>query len=270
MMVSNRKEIYSCPRQSHHTTFQRSGGRVIGSGYRKSRSNQVGPCRLVSTRRHRRPTACSAKRVHLDQVPDRAPARVTADSRYALFVNGQEVFRGPIRSQPRRLHYDLFDLAPYLQPGENVLAVYVKYYGTPKSYWMPAAPNLTLGKTGILVFEANLGAAGWLVSDASWKARKADAWSDDWRNDIDDPVGGGVPVEIFDARRFPHDWRDAGFDDSGWGAAQVVPAMHIGGFAHTQPPTDPYGPLYPRPIAHAGRRKSRHPRQSGRDVAKAR
>ena len=25
--------------------------------------------------------------------------------------------------------------------------------------------------------------------------------------------------------------------------------MHIGGFACTQPPTDPYGPLYPRPIA---------------------
>src|SRR5829696_2262588 len=68
---------------------------------------------------------------------------------------------------------------------------------------MPATPNLTLGKTGILVFEANLGAAGWLVSDTSWKARKADAWSDNWRNDIDDPVGGGVPIEVFDARRFP-------------------------------------------------------------------
>ena len=130
--------------------------------------------------------------------------------------------------------------------------MYVKYYGTPKSYWMPAAPNLTLGKSGILVFEADLGAAGWLSSDASWKARKADAWSSDWRTDSDDPVGGGVPIEVFDARRFPHDWRDAGFDDSSWGAAQVVPAMHIGGFAHTQPPTDPYGPLYPRPIARLG------------------
>ena len=192
------------------------------------------------------------KTVHLDQVPDRAPARITADSRYALFVNGQGVFRGPIRSQPRRLYYDLFDLAPYLQPGENVLAVYVKYYGTPKSYWMPATPNLTLGKSGILVFEADLGAAGWLVSDASWKARKSDAWYAEWRNDIEDPVGGGVPIEVFDARRFSHDWHDAGFDDSGWGAAQVVPAMHIGGFAYTQPPTDPYGPLYPRPIAKLG------------------
>ena len=28
--------------------------------------------------------------------------------------------------------------------------------------------------------------------------------------------------------------------------------MHIGGFARTQPPTDPYGPLYPRPIAQLG------------------
>src|SRR5690349_12970908 len=59
------------------------------------------------------------KTVSLDRVPTRVPTRLTADSRYALFVNGQEVYRGPIRSQPRRLHYDLFDLAPYLQPGEN-------------------------------------------------------------------------------------------------------------------------------------------------------
>ena len=192
------------------------------------------------------------KSVHLEQVPMRVPARITADSRYALFVNGQEVFRGPIRSQPRRLYYDLFDLAPYLQAGKNTLAVYVKYYGTSKSYWMPASPNLTLGMTGILVFEADLGATGWLVSDASWKAKKSNAWSSDRRNDSDDPVGGGVPIEVFDARHFPHDWRDASFDDGGWGAAQVVPAKHIGGFADTQPPTDPYGPLYPRPIAKLG------------------
>ncbi len=188
--------------------------------------------------------------VHLDRVPDRAPARITADSRYALWVNGQEVFRGPIRSQPRRLHYDLFDLAPFLRTGENVIAVYVKYYGTPKSYWMPAGPNMTLGKTGILVFEADLGDAGWLVSDASWKARKSDAWSGTPSGE----QGGfhGVPTEIFDARRFPHAWQEAGFDDSSWGTAQVVPAMHIGGFARPQPPTDPYGPLYPRPIAKLG------------------
>jgi hypothetical protein len=192
------------------------------------------------------------KTLQLDRVPERVPARMTADSRYLLFANGREVFRGPIRSQPRRLHYDPFDLAPYLQPGPNLLAIYVKYYGTPKSYWMPAAPNMTLGRSGILVFEANLGAAGWVASDATWKARKADAWTSDWQSGPSDLIGGGIPVEVFDARRFPHGWSEAGFDDSAWGAAQVVPAVHIGGFARTQPPTDPYGPLYPRPIAKLG------------------
>jgi len=192
------------------------------------------------------------KTLRLDGVPERVPARITADSRYALFANGREVFRGPIRSQPRRLYYDLFDLAPYLHNGVNVLAVYVKFYGSPTSYWMPAVPNMTLGKTGIVVFEANLGAAGWVVSDASWKARKADAWSDEWRNGATSPVSGGVPLEVFDARRFPAGWQEPSFDDSAWSAAQIVPAMHIGGFARTQPPTDPYGPLYPRPIAKLG------------------
>ncbi len=185
----------------------------------------------------------------LDRVPVRVPARITADSRYALFVNGQEVCRGPVRSQPRRLHYDLVDLAPSLQVGDNLIAIYVKYYGTPKSYWMPATPNMMLGKTGILVFEANLGEAGWLTSDPSWKARKAEGWLTDESAGAHNLVGGGVPVELFDARRFPHDWKTIGFDDGTWGSAQVVPAVHIGGFARTQPPTDPYGPLYPRTIA---------------------
>ncbi len=188
----------------------------------------------------------------LERVPERAPARITADSRYVLYVNGQEVFRGPVRSQPRRMHYDLLDLAPYLKAGENVIAVYVKYYGTAKSYWIPAVANATLGKTGVLAFEANVFAAdpgegGWLVSDDSWKAKKSDAWSEPPA--AGGPVGGGIPVAIFDADRFPYGWEQPGFDDTAWGNAALVPAVHIGGFARTQPPTDPYGPLYPRPIA---------------------
>lgn len=184
----------------------------------------------------------------LDLVPERAPARITADARYALFVNAREVSRGPIRSQPRRLHYELLDLAPYLRAGHNVVAVYVKYYGAPNSYWMPAVPNMMLGKSGILVFEADLGAAGWLVSDATWKARKAEAWTP-VGSATSEPALGGIPIEVFDARRLPHDWREVAFDDSAWPQAQLVPAVHIGGFARTQPPTDPYGPLHPRPIA---------------------
>jgi hypothetical protein len=190
----------------------------------------------------------------LNQIPAIVPARMTADSRYLLYVNGQEVFRGPIRSQPRRLHYDFFNLTPYLQPGQNAIAVYVKYFGAAKSSWMPAVANSTLGRSGVLVFEANLGDY-WLVSDGSWLAHKSDAWSDGAQDAKVHHVAGGVPAEEFDARKMPEDWRMPDFDDSSWGQAQVITPCHIGGRGRSQPPTDPYGPLFPRPIAkQAGER----------------
>jgi alpha-L-rhamnosidase len=182
----------------------------------------------------------------LDHVPDLAPARITADSRYALFVNDQELGRGPIRSQFRRLHYDMYDLAPYLVAGENVIAVHVRYYGRETAFWMPATPNRTLGRGGAMVFECDLGESGWLVSDGTWKAHRADAW--DYRSaDGRDMVTEGVPMEVFDARRFSHDWKALGFDDSAWGQGLIVHAM-MSGLYRSQPPTHPYGPLYPRSI----------------------
>ena len=191
------------------------------------------------------------KTFEVTQVPQLVPARITADSRYVLFVNGKEVFRGPIRSQPRRMYYDLFDLAPYLQKGKNVIAVDVKFYGKAKTHWMPAVANGTLGKTGVMVFEANIGDS-WLVSDASWRTQKNLAWLSD-AYDADAPaVVAGVPAESFDARNIEPDWFKQDFDDSSWTQAHMITPFHIGGRGRSQPPTDPYGPLFPRPIAKLG------------------
>lgn len=187
----------------------------------------------------------------LDAVPERVPARITADSRYVLWVNGQRLGHGPARSQPRRLSYDLYDLAPHLQAGQNLIAVQVKYHGSPKSDWAPAVANATLGKTGVLVFEADL-AGVWLVSDASWKARAGRGW----KTDAIDPhlplVVAGVPVESFDARDETEDWLQALHDDGDWASAQVITPVHIGGRGRSQPPADPYGSLIPRGAAMPG------------------
>ena len=188
----------------------------------------------------------------LESLPARVPARITADSRYLLYVNGAEVYRGPIRSQPRRMFYDLFDLAPYLQAGENTLAVYVSYYGTPKSFWMPAPPTMALGSTGVMVFEANLG-AGWLVSDGTWKSRKCAAWSEEWKKSTHlGFMEEGIPVEVVDARLLPFGWPQPGFDDSAWANAVVITALNMTGSGRSQPPAEPYGPLHPRPIGKLG------------------
>ena len=94
-----------------------------------------------------------ATTVAVPEVPGRVPCRVTADSRYVLLVNGVEVGRGPVRSQPRRLRYDSHDLAGHLRAGSNTVVLLVTYYGEANSFWAPAAPNATLGADAVAVFE---------------------------------------------------------------------------------------------------------------------
>ena len=61
-----------------------------------------------------------------------------------------EVARGPVRTDPRRAHYDVVDLAPHLRPGANVLAVTARHFGTATSWWMPVPPSYTLGAGGVV------------------------------------------------------------------------------------------------------------------------
>jgi len=179
----------------------------------------------------------------LTEVPAEAPARLTADSRYVMWVNGEEVGRGPARSQPYRQRYDSYDLAPYLVIGTNVVAVLVTYYGQPMSFWQPAPAGSS--PDAVLVFEAQLGEEV-LISDEAWRVQRSSAWSL-----LAGSKGGeGVPVEILDARGLPRGWRQADLDDSDWESAALVPAFHPASLGETRPPTYPYGRLLPRGISH--------------------
>jgi hypothetical protein len=186
--------------------------------------------------------ACFRRNLHLETVPDSVPSRITADSRYILWVNGNEVSRGPVRSNPRRLHYDPLDLASHLREGPNALAVMVRFYGHPTPWWMPAPGTLQLG-AGSLVFEACLGDEVWLVTDTSWRALASDAWEQQTPRGI-----GGMSPECHDGRLLPAEWRDIHFDDSGWSRAFPLQANAIGFPGRHEPPSHPFGPLLPRPI----------------------
>lgn len=179
-------------------------------------------------------------------VPDRVPLRVSADSRYVLWVNGAEVGRGPIRSQPRRLRYDEYDIAGLLRPGPNVIAVLVTYYGHANSYWQPAASSGVMGRDAQLVLEARLGQGGedWLVTDANWRVLRSTAW----RGLESGKALDGVPIELLDARELDPEWIEDGFDDSVWAEAALVKVSHDGGLAESRPPVDPYGAMLPRGI----------------------
>jgi len=182
------------------------------------------------------------RRFTLAERPASAPTRVTADSRYALFVNGVEVSRGPVRGDATKLCYDPLDLAPFLRAGENVIAIRARWYGTPTAWWAPARPTPTLGRRGALAFELELG-SDVLGSDARWKALLPGAWT---------PVRrGGVsmlPVESLDARKLPVGWTALAFDDSAWPAAEEIQPIGVGAALEKSPPSSPFGALRPRPI----------------------
>lgn len=54
--------------------------------------------------------------------------QISADSRYKLYVNGQFVQEGPSKGNAYTWYADTADIAPYLQDGENVIAVEVLRY----------------------------------------------------------------------------------------------------------------------------------------------
>ena len=178
----------------------------------------------------------------LQVLPAEAPARITADSRYVLWLNGHEVGRGPVRSQPYRQRYDSYDLSPYLAVGGNAIAVLVTYYGRPMSFWQPAPASSNTDAA--LVFEAQIGDRT-LVSDDSWRVQRSAAWS----LLAGTHAGEGVPVEIVDAREVPRRWREVDFDDSDWRQAPLLPAIHPASLGETRPPTYPFGRLLPRGIS---------------------
>jgi hypothetical protein len=179
------------------------------------------------------------RELELDTDPERAVCRLWVDGRYVLAVNGVELARGPVRSDPRRARYDVVDLTGLLGAGTNVIAVTARHFGEATSWWTPVPPTYSLG-AGCLVFEAAVD-DHWIVSDRSWDCTPGAAWTPV-------PVPGDVaclPLESFDAGRHPVGWEAPGFDAAGWSHAIEIAPFHTGASGDLRPPSEPFGMLLP-------------------------
>ena len=140
----------------------------------------------------------------LERVPRHAPLFITADQSYHLYVNGAFVGRGPARGYQSHWPYDEIDLARWLVPGRNVLAV--RAYNPGYSNFQ----YLTEGYAGLLV------AATWgrvrIQTDATWKCLRQPGI----RHDMTRTSLQLFAQENFDARPGPLDWMNSDFDDSAW------------------------------------------------------
>ena len=102
--------------------------------------------------------------MHLPGVPGEMIANIAVDSKYWLWINGKMVvFEGGLKRGPApgATYYDQVDIAPYLEKGENTIALLVWHFGK------NGFSHVNSG-TAALLFCAQ-GANLSIVSDKSWQ-----------------------------------------------------------------------------------------------------
>ena len=175
---------------------------------------------------------CFNKKVSIDKAPKELIAHISADSKYWLYINGENVvFEGSVKRGPAKNsgYYDSIDIAPFLKEGENSICALVWFWGNETSY------SYSSSGQGGFIFEAT-GEGITIASDESWKAKRSNAYVDSSLY----PPNYRLPEYsvYFDAREDMADWMNEGYDASSWENATEYAEGGEG----------PYGKLYPRGI----------------------
>ena len=95
-----------------------------------------------------------------------ARLKITADDYYKLYINGRFVTAGPAPSYPQCYNYNELDVSPYLQNGDNLIAVHTYYQGLINRVWVSA------DRRQMLWCELTVDGEQILVSDTSWKCHE--------------------------------------------------------------------------------------------------
>ena len=118
--------------------------------------------------------------------------RITADTRYRLYVNDTWVNDGPSRSWPDHYQYDVIDVSSYVREGENTIRIIAKFFGIGTFHQIPQEAGLLAQ----LEVRDDTGKVMIFGTDGTWEVRDAHAWL---RNTPKQSVQMG-PFEIYDAR----------------------------------------------------------------------
>ena len=113
----------------------------------------------------------------LEEIPDFATARISVETRYWMWVNGEMVvYEGQLKMGPTSSswYYDVVDLTPYLKKGENTIAVLAAYYGHQSASTKPSGNQAFLFDAEFS--QGALESGTRLISDSTWKAIKNEAY----------------------------------------------------------------------------------------------
>lgn len=156
---------------------------------------------------------CFRKNISLQTKPGKAIAKIAADSKYWLWINGElVVFEGQLRrDRLEQTYFDVIDLTAYLKAGENTIAVLVWFWGK------EGFSHHNSGKGGFL-FDGSFGNTS-LISDSTWKTKIHPGYE---HSTTGSQPNFRLPIWNirFNAQKdsIPN-WQHAGFDDTKWAYA---------------------------------------------------
>lgn len=178
------------------------------------------------------------KEVSLNQIPKEVIAKIAVDSKYWLMINGKQVvFEGGLKRgpSPTDTYYDEINIAPYLQKGNNIIALLTVYFGK------EGFSHKDSGH-GALLFEAQVGKTC-ILSNETWDATvykaygKIDKFVPNWR----------LPESniCFDGRK---SWGDEWFQESAKMNASVQKYFSKAKVLYADAENKTFGKLVKRPI----------------------
>jgi len=162
----------------------------------------------------------------LKEIPQNASICLYANSNYNLFVNGQFINYGPIRSYAVHPYFDSINISSFLNKGKNVVAVKVLNYGM-NTFQVPFA-------TAGFIAWGNISTANesvTLQTPGTWICRKAQGYN---------PASPRFsfaqgPIECFDARLEPDNWSSENVLAKNWKSPKLLKNQQYFGTLQTRP-----------------------------------
>lgn len=157
---------------------------------------------------------------NLNEIPNEAILRISASSKYELYINGKAICQGPARSAPHHQSFDVLDIKSVLNIGKNTIAVRVHYQKGTVSYHLN-------GRAGLLV-QLDLGntnSSETIISDKNWKVNADTSWDN---NSSQMNRFQLVVNDNIDFNKKINDFETINFDDTNW--IQAIPLLRNSGW----------------------------------------
>lgn len=144
----------------------------------------------------------------LIDVPKQFIIHVSADNRYKLYVNGEEVVFGPAKGDLYHWNFETIDIASYLSKGKNTIAALVWNFGEDKPVWQ-------ISYRTAFILQGDTKAEEVLNTNDSWKSAQDKAFSPLIPQMIYTYYAAGATDKV-DMNLYDDNWTSTNFDDEKW------------------------------------------------------